>query len=39
MMWMGSPIKGQVKKKNTSPVKKVYLLFLGHNAHISTVPF
>ena len=39
MIVKGSPIKGQVKKKNTSPVKKVYLFFLGHSAYISTASF
>jgi hypothetical protein len=35
----GSPIKGQVKKKNTSPGKKIYFFLLGHNARISTASF
>jgi len=34
----GHPLKGQVKKKNTSPGKKV-TFFLGHNARISTASF
>jgi hypothetical protein len=35
---MGSPIKGRVKQKNTSPGKKIPFL-LGFNIRISTVPF
>ena len=35
----GSPIKGQVKKKNTSPGKKIFLFLLGHSARISTALF
>ena len=35
----GSPIKGQVKKKNTSPDKKGLPFLLGHDARISTASF
>jgi hypothetical protein len=35
----GSPIKGQVKGKNTSPLQKSYPFLLGHNARISTASF
>jgi len=35
----GSPIKGQVKKKNTSPCEKGFPFLLGHDARISTALF
>ena len=33
---MGSPIKGQVKRKNTSPSKKIHLFFLSSHFRAST---